>query len=166
MGKIMTVIRDALEVDFDSIIKLNDGAVQFTSAMDMPRLHLLAGMSCYLKVALIEGAVAAFLMAMRDGTAYDSENYRWFAARFPRFLYVDRIVVGPEFSGLGIASKLYSDLFDYARLNGMGSVTCEYNIEPPNPASRAFHDKFGFRELDTQWVAGGSKKVSLQAANT
>jgi len=33
------------------------------------------------------------------------------------------------------------------------------------PASQRFHDKFGFKELDTQWVANGTKKVSIQAAN-
>jgi predicted GNAT superfamily acetyltransferase len=27
-----------------------------------------------------------------------------------------------------------------------------------------FHDKFGFQELGRQWVAGGTKLVSLQAA--
>lgn len=32
-------------------------------------------------------------------------------------------------------------------------------------ASQRFHDKFGFKELDTQWVANGTKKVSLRAAN-
>ena len=41
---------------------------------------------------------------------------------------------------------------------------CEYNIQPPNPVSKRFHDKFGFKELDTQWVANGTKKVTLQAA--
>jgi predicted GNAT superfamily acetyltransferase len=44
-------------------------------------------------------------------------------------------------------------------------VTCEYNIEPPNEASRRFHDKFGFREIGTQWLDDGTKRVSLQAAS-
>jgi len=61
---------------------------------------------------------------------------------------------------------MYQDVFDSARLNGIKLITCEYNIEPSNPASSAFHDKFGFKELDTQWIAGGSKNVLLQAAST
>jgi len=162
----MTNLRDAIEDDFPGIVKINELEVQQTSAMDMARLHLLASMSSYLRVATVEGQVAAFLLALRDGAAYKNDNYGWFSARFPRFLYVDRIVVNREFTGLGIGSMLYNDLFAYARLNGIKTITCEYNIRPPNPASRVFHDKFGFKELDTQWVAGGSKLVSLQSADS
>ena len=162
----MTILRDAIEADFDSIIKLNGAEVQQTSPMDVERLRLLSGMSCYHKVAIVDGQVAAFLIAIREGASYRNDNYEWFSPRFLSFLYVDRIVVGSRFSGRGIGSILYDDLFGYARSHGIKAITCEYNIEPPNPASRAFHDKFGFNELGTQWVASGSKQVSLQAAET
>ncbi len=112
---------------------------------------------------MVDGRVAAFLLAMREGVAYHNDNYNWFAARFTDFLYVDRIVIAASFSGRGIASTLYNDMIEYARLHGIKTIACEYNIEPPNPASRAFHEKFGFRELGKQWVAGGTKRVSLQA---
>ncbi len=160
----MTILRHATEADFDSIIQLNDAEVQQTSPMDRERLRLLSGMSCYHKVAIVECQVAAFLLAIREGAPYSNDNYEWFSPRFLSFLYVDRIVVGSRFSGRGIGSALYDDLFEYARSHGIRAITCEYNIEPPNPASRAFHEKFGFNELGTQWVAGGSKQVSLQAA--
>lgn len=165
-GMIDVAIRNSVEADHGSIIALNDAQVQQTSPMDRDRLQLLAGLSSYNKVALVDGAVAAFLLAMQHGAEYHNENFNWFAARFSRFLYVDRIVVGSRFAGLGIGRALYNDLFSYARLHGLGHVVCEYNIEPPNLASKAFHDKFGFKELDTQWVAGGTKQVSLQAAAT
>lgn len=95
-----------------------------------------------------------------------NDNYAWFAARFHEFIYVDRIVVGKDFAGLKIGSRLYQDLFAYARSQGIKAITCEYNIDPPNPASRKFHDKFGFKELDQQWAAHGTKRVSLQLAET
>ncbi|MCW8806942.1 MAG: GNAT family N-acetyltransferase [Rhodanobacter sp.] len=160
----MTDIRDITEADFERILALNDAEVQQTSAMDRERLRLLVGLSSQSKVAIVDGEVAAFLLAMRDGAPYENDNYRWFAARFARFLYVDRIVVDSRFAGRKIGSLLYSSLFEHAQLQGIQTITCEYNLEPPNPASRAFHDRFGFRELGTQWVAGGTKKVSLQAA--
>ncbi len=160
----MTNLRNAIETDFDRIIELNDAEVRQTSAMDMARLRLLAGMSCYFKVAIVAGEVAAFLLAMRDGAPYENDNYGWFATHFKSFLYIDRVVVGSAYKSLGIGSMLYNDLFEYARMCGIKSITCEYNIEPPNPASRAFHDKFGFTELDTQWVAKGTKQVSLRVA--
>jgi len=160
----MTHIRDMVESDFESIIRLNDAEVQQTSQMDLDRLGLLVQMSSYCKVATVEDQIAAFLIALREGAPYENDNYKWFASRFPSFLYVDRIVVGAHFSGHKIGSKLYGELFEFARSHRVEAITCEYNIEPPNPASRAFHDKFGFKQVGTQWVAGGTKQVSLQAA--
>lgn len=159
----MERLRNILESDFHAILKLNAAEVQQTSHMDLSQLQSLIGMSAYSKVATVEGQVAAFLIALTDGAPYDSDNYIWFTSRIPHFLYVDRIVVDSQFSGRGIGSKLYNDLFAFARAQGIGTITCEYNIAPPNPASRAFHSKFGFKEVGTQWVADGTKQVSLQA---
>lgn len=159
-------IRDAEESDFDRILALNAAEVKQTSPMDRERLHLLHRLSCYHKVATVDGQVGAFLLAMRDGADYENENFAWFAARFESFVYVDRIVVAADLAGGGIGACLYRHLFDFARSIGIDHIACEYNIEPPNPASRKFHDRFGFKELGTQWVADGSKHVSLQVAET
>lgn len=160
------MIRDASETDFNSILGLNDVEVLQTSQMDLPRLRALDQLSAYHKVAVLDGRVAAFILAIRAGMPYENDNFAWFASRLGDFLYVDRIVVGSDFSGLKIGSRLYQDMFAQAKAQGIPNITCEYNIDPPNLASRAFHDKFGFRELGTQWVAGGTKLVSLQAAAT
>ena len=101
---------------------------------------------------------------MRNGAAYENDNFAWFARKYTSFLYIDRIVVSAESRGLRLGSLLYEDLFRYARSNGIPLVTCEYNIVPPNEPSRLFHDKFGFTEQGAQWVANGSKYVSLQTA--
>jgi len=162
----MEEIRAVMELDFESILGLNDAEVRQTSQMDMDRLLQLVRMSTFCRVATIEGQVAAFLIALRDGVPYENDNYRWFSSRFSSFLYVDRIVVSSQFAGRRIGSRLYDELFAFARSQGIGAVVCEYNVVPPNPASRAFHDRFGFRELGRQWVAGGTKQVSLQAAGT
>jgi len=158
-------LRDATPDDFNAIVALNDAEVKQTSPMDAERLRELAVMAAYHKVAVVDGRIAAFLLAMREGAPYQNDNFGWFAARFPKFLYVDRIVVSMEFAGYKIGSQLYEDLFDYARSQGIAAVTCEYNLQPPNPASQRFHDKFGFKEIGSQWVANGSKLVSLQAAD-
>lgn len=158
------ILRDAVETNFDRIVELNAAEVVQTSAMDLGRLRLLHGLAGYCKVAVADGRVAAFLLAMEDGVDYPNDNYLWFAARYPRFLYVDRIVVDSAFSGLGIGSRLYRDVFGYARSQAIRTVACEYNIEPPNHASKAFHDRFGFNEVGSQDVANGRKRVSLQVA--
>lgn len=158
------VLRAARVEDFGTLVELNAREVQQTSPTDLARLRELAQMSSYHRVAEVDGRVAAFLLAMREGAPYLNDNYAWFAARYRRFIYVDRIVVGKDFAGLGIGSRLYQDLFDYARSHGIKVITCEYNIEPPNPGSQKFHDKFGFKELGRQWVAHETKLVSLQMA--
>ncbi|RCX26501.1 GNAT family N-acetyltransferase [Thioalbus denitrificans] len=163
-GPVFPVIRPAEAADFDSILALNARVVVETSPMDRERLGLLDGMADYHRVATVAGRVAGFLLAMREDAPYENDNHRWFAARLPRFLYVDRIVVGAEFAGRGIGSRLYRDLFDHARAGGVPLIACEYNIEPLNAASRAFHDRFGFREAGRQHVADGAKLVSLQTA--
>ena len=160
----MTHIRDVVDTDFEAIVALNDGEVQHTSPMDVSRLRFLVALSSYCKVVTVENRVVAFLIALRERAPYENDNYRWFSERFTTFIYVDRIVVDAAFSGRGVGKKLYGDLFEFAWSQRVAMVTCEYNIEPPNPASQIFHDKFGFTELGTHWVANGTKRVSLQAA--
>jgi uncharacterized protein len=158
------VIRDAGPNDFDIICSLNLAEVQHTSPMDRERLIALDNLSCFHKVACADNRVAAFLLAMCNDAPYENSNYEWFARRYPRFVYVDRIVVSSECRGLRLGSLLYEDLFRCARHSGIPLVTCEYNIVPPNEPSRLFHEKFGFKEQGTQWLANGTKRVSLQAA--
>jgi predicted GNAT superfamily acetyltransferase len=158
------VLRAAAAGDFARIVALNAAEVAATSAMDADRLRRLDALAGYHRVVEVAGTVAAFLLAMDDGSAYDNDNFRWFAARYPRFLYVDRIVVDAGHAALGIGSRLYRDLFGHARRAGIGIVVCEYNLDPPNPASAAFHARFGFHQVGTRRTADGSKLVSMQAA--
>ncbi len=160
MGEL--ILRDAVAADADRILALNTAEVAQTSAMDRARLDELAALACRFTVVEADGRVLAFLLAMDHAAAYDNDNFRWFAARYPRFAYVDRIVVDAAAAGMGIGGRLYRDLFAHARECGLERVVCEYNLEPPNPASQAFHDRFGFVEVGQQHVAGGTKLVSLQ----
>ena len=160
----MTTLRSAVDTDYPAILRLNTAEEQHTSQMKLQQLETLAGMASYFKVATVGEDIAAFLIALQDSAPYENDNFGWFASRIEGFLYVDRVVVDARFSGRRIGSSLYEDLFAFARSLGIDTITCEYNIDPPNVASRAFHDSFGFRELGTQWVAGGTKRVSLQAA--
>ena len=158
------VIRTAGPGDFETICALNLAEVQHTSAMDLGRLTELDAISCYHKVAAQGGLVSAFLLAMCDHSSYANENFEWFSKNYSRFIYVDRVVVARASRGLRLGSLLYEDLFRHARANAIPLVTCEYNVVPPNEPSRLFHEKFGFKEQGSQWVANGAKRVSLQVA--
>lgn len=159
---ISPTVRDATAADFAAILALNQESVHFLSPLTPERLRLLDGQSASHRVIEVDGVVAAFLLAFREGSDYDSANYRWFAQRYARFLYIDRVVVSQAFQGRGLGAALYADLFDVARRTQAGCVTCEFDVEPPNEVSRRFHARYGFEEVGSQSVAGGSKRVSLQ----
>ena len=155
-------IRNAHQHDFAQIVQLNRIEVQHTSPMDLERLQYLDQLAAWHRVALIDGQFAGFLFAMRDGTNYVNDNFSWFAARLKNFLYIDRIVVSAEFAGQKIGNALYRDLFDFAAQLEIGNIVCEYNVEPPNPPSQRFHEKWGFEEMGSQWLNDRTKRVSLQ----
>lgn len=149
---------------FPEILILNRESVEFLSPLTAERLSHLHGMALYHKVVLEGSEVAAFLMAFGPGTTYDSPNYQWFAARYNHFLYIDRVVVRPQSRSRRYGRLLYQDVFLSAATLGAKHVVCEFDIDPPNPVSAAFHRSMGFSEVGTQRVADGRKRVSLQSA--
>jgi predicted GNAT superfamily acetyltransferase len=158
------MLRDYAPTDADAVLALNAADVAVLSPLDAPALAALAAQAAYFRVGCGEHGVAAFLLALREGADYASPNYRWFAERYPRFVYVDRIVVAPAARGAGLGAALYADLFAFARAAGIDTIACEFDVDPPNPASARFHARFGFHEAGRQRVAGGRKEVSLQVA--
>ena len=68
------MIRDAGESDFDAILRLNLESERFLSPLDRDRLSHLHRQASYHRVAIIDGAVAAFLLALREGADYDSRT--------------------------------------------------------------------------------------------
>jgi predicted GNAT superfamily acetyltransferase len=158
-------LRRATAADFPAVLQLNEQSVQFLSPLSTQRLARLHGEAALHCVVERDGAAIAFLLAFREGVAYDSVNYGWFAARYPRFLYVDRVVVARHARADGIGTRLYQHAFRHAARSGVPILACEFDIEPPNPVSAGFHTRFGFREVGRQAVADGGKRVSLQVAD-
>lgn len=154
------ILRDAARSDWPSILALNAESVHFLSPMDEAKLAAWAKASCYLRVVEQGGAVAAFLLGFRKDADYDSPNFLWFNERFDDFVYVDRVVVAPTFRGQKLADLLYDDFARFARERGIARITCEVNVEPPNPVSLRFHERRGFREIGRQ-PYGPGKIVSL-----
>lgn len=158
------VVRKATPADFEAIVRINQAEIARTSAMDAVALSRFAAMAAMLDVVEVDGDVMAFLLALREGAPYANDNFAWFSARYPRFLYVDRIVVDAAQAGRGLGAALYRRLFDRARADAIPVVVCEYNLEPPNPASAAFHARFGFAEVGQRAYGDGVRRVSMQAA--
>src|SRR5262249_51283136 len=156
-------IRDATAADFPAILALNAESVRFLSPLDAVRLDKLHAQAAYHRVVEQDGAVAAFLLAFHEGVDYDSPNYLWFAKRYTQFLYIDRIVVAAARQGRGFGALLYDDVIAFAAACGVRELTCEFDLEPPNPASARFHARYGFREVGRQRIGDAGKQVSLQA---
>lgn len=150
--------------DFSYILEENRDNVEFLSPMDEDRLLKLAEMSDVILIAEVENRPAGFLIAFREGTEYDSENYKWFEKNYERFLYVDRIVVNEKFRKCGIGKKLYNQIFEEAMKAGICYVTAEVDLVPYNGQSLKFHSTMGFKEVGEQTVRNGTVKVSLQEA--
>ena len=101
----------------------------------------------------------AFLIALADRAPPIAPNYRWFAERFERFVYVDRVVVAERARGRGLGRLLYRDLIDAALGAGRVTLCCEVNVDPPNPASDAFHLALGFSEIGRAFLPDRGKTV-------
>jgi predicted GNAT superfamily acetyltransferase len=157
------MLRDATPADFAAILALNEAFVSVLSPLDAARLAQLHAQAALHRVIEQNGRIEAFLLVFREGVDYDSPNYRWFAQRYARFLYVDRIVVAADTQARGAGAQLYRDAYALASHDDVPLITCEFDIEPPNPASERFHARLGFREVGRQQLDGGRKTVSLQA---
>jgi len=158
---ITALVRNARPTDFPSIAALNADAESFLSPMNEARVERLHAWAAHHRVIQDDAQVAAFLLAFREGAAYDSPNYRWFSERYASFIYIDRVVVASAERGKGLATSLYLDVFAFARKTGVALVTCEFDLEPPNEVSRRFHERLGFEEVGKH--AYNNKRVSMQA---
>lgn len=158
-------LREITTENFLDILRLNTSVSELTSVMALPRLQAMCAQPGFHRCIHVDGQFAGFILAMRENAEYQNVNFAYFGARYPRFLYVDRIVIDPAFKGLQLGSRMYEAAFAYARTEALSVITCEYNIIPPNEASRRFHDKFGFQEIGQQNFEDGKKTVSMQVAD-
>src|SRR5258708_7812789 len=140
----------------ETLLALNNAHAQELSWLEPERLEHLVNEAF---LARRIGSLDAFLLAFDQDVQYDSPNFLWFRARYPRFVYVDRIVVASAARGRGCARRLYDDLFKQAIAAGHDRVVCEVNMQPPNPASDAFHAALGFVEIGTATVYDGNRTV-------
>lgn len=154
----------------DAVLELNEHWVPHVGSVSRERLvHILEQSDLALVAELEPGRLGGFVIVLGPGADYDSPNYRWFESRLAGggapgpFRYVDRIAVSPDAQGSGVGRLLYEATFDRAGAVGAGEVTCEVNVEPPNPDSQAFHARLGFAEVGRQWTYGDTVEVQLLA---
>lgn len=152
--------RAVARADLDWLSALNDDCLPAVNALEPEDLWHVVTICDYARIAWRGGDRLGVLTVIPAGVDHYSLNYRWFAARYDDFLYVDRIMVTGAARGLGVGRALYEDLFGHAA-GRTTRVTCEVNSRPPNPASMRFHRSLGFEPVGEQEIEGGAKAVVL-----
>ncbi len=136
-------IRTLAPADWPWVSRLSCESEVETSKLEQVAFERMLAQS-FLSLAYAD---IAYLIAFAEYADYAGAHFGWFRAWYPRFVYVDRVVVSAEARGHGVARALYQHVFDVARGAGRDSIMCEVNLVPPNPVSDAFHDRMGFEEI-------------------
>lgn len=153
----LLTVADLVTPEGAALLALNNAHAVELSWLEPERLaHLVAEAFLARRV----GVADALLLTFDQDADYDSPNFLWFRARYPTFVYVDRVVVADSARGRGLAKGLYDDLFAAAEAAGHARIVCEVNSDPPNPASDAFHAALGFVPVGTAEIHGGKKTVT------
>lgn len=126
------------------LLFLNNAHSQELSFLTSVRLRELIEIAW---LALASANADALLLVFDQNAAYEGQHFTWFKQRHGRFVYIDRVVVTPSARGQGLARALYERAFAKAAAEGCPLVGCEVNLDPPNPASDAFHAALGFEEV-------------------
>ncbi len=153
-------IDDVTEDDYSAILDANGTAIPHVNSLSRDALDDLAGQAFYFRAVRNEEGLMGILLALSQDAVYGSPNFNWFRERYTRFVYIDRIVVAASVRRGGIGRALYTDLERRAAASAP-LLACEVNIDPPNPGSMAFHERFGFAEVGRQYTDGGIKLVRL-----
>ncbi|KQV74916.1 hypothetical protein ASC61_07850 [Aeromicrobium sp. Root344] len=126
--------------DFDTIVHLNQNALEGVGPLDNESLSLLVKMSDQALVAEDSGDIAGFVITLPPGAEYDSSRYRWFEDKLvDDYVYLDRIVVSDEHRRKGVASQLYEEI--------EGDTPVALEVYDTNDVSLAFHESRGFEEV-------------------
>lgn len=145
--------------DLETLHRINEAAVPFVNSLTRDELSELIATSPITLVVREEGQPLGFVLTLLDGLDYDSLNYAWVSSRYPAFSYVDRVAIDEAARGRGLGRMLYDALFP--KLGDVrDKLLLEVNLEPPNPASHAFHAAMGFERVGERWSEDRAKSVA------
>lgn len=153
-------IRDVREHELDSVLALNNAAGPGILPLDAARVRRFFEEAEYFRVAERDGALAGFLVGFGGDSAHDSDNFRWFRERHPRFFYIDRIAVASRRRGGGVGRAFYADVQSYAELR-YPQLACEVFLEPGTDPALLFHGSFGFREVGQHVMQGSGRRAAM-----
>ena len=146
------------ETQLQSIYDLNQANTPEVGSLESTNhLKQLIELSVYNLLVLDDDKIVGFIICMREGSGYGSENYKFFTQRLKKFLYVDRVAIDEQHRRAGLGQAIYENIFVQAKNNDL-PIALEVNTQPLNQPSLNFHEKMGFdkvgvRDFDDHSVA-------------
>jgi len=135
------------EAQFQSIYDLNQANTPEVGSLEsIQHLKQLIEFSSYNLLVLKEDEIVGYIICMREGSAYGSENYKFFTQRLKKFLYVDRVAIDEQYRRAGLGQAIYEDIFAQAISDSL-PIALEVNTQPVNQPSLNFHEKMGFDRI-------------------
>ncbi|WP_183092282.1 GNAT family N-acetyltransferase [Nocardioides stalactiti] len=149
------VIRPIKPADIDTIVDLNQDALEGVGPLDYESAALLVKQSDQALVLDVDGDIAGFVITLPTGATYDSSRYDWFEQRLADYVYLDRIVVADTHRRRGVASRLYDAVET--------DVPVALEVYETNDASLEFHRRRGYRKVGELQHAGKRNLMLLKA---
>ena len=138
--------RPLLQDDASSVWEINEQGLPGTGKVTVEEIsHLIEISDTSLGVYEQENLVG-FVICLFPNVDYSSPNYAWFNEKYEDFIYVDRIAVSTNHRGRGIGSYIYQELINISEQKQI-PIAAEVNLNPPNPGSMRFHNRFDFSEV-------------------
>ncbi|MGA8260114.1 MAG: GNAT family N-acetyltransferase [Arenicellales bacterium] len=153
-------IRDVDSQSVHHVHRMNERALPQVNSVALSYFLAQIDNDSYFREIRRGSETAAFLLAMNEQADYDSPNFLWFRDRYPRFVYIDRVVVSAAHRRSGLGASLYQDIAQWAGERAP-ILACEVNLRPSNEPSLRFHERQGFTPVGTQNTERGHKTVSL-----
>ncbi|HEX6613490.1 MAG TPA: GNAT family N-acetyltransferase [Rhodanobacteraceae bacterium] len=153
---------DVRERDLDAVLALNNSAGPAILPLDAANVRHFFEHADYFRVAVIDGMVAGFLIALREDAPHASSNFRWFRRHYDHFVYIDRVVIGDLYRGHGLGRLFYADVQSYAEVRAP-KLACEVFLEPRDDVAMLFHGTRGFSEVGQQVMPESGRRVCLLA---
>jgi predicted GNAT superfamily acetyltransferase len=132
--------------DVESIWLINEQGLPGTGKVTLQEISYLLELSTFSLGVFSNDELLGFVICLSPGTDYGSLNYAWFNTRYDEFIYVDRIAVSTGYRDRGIGSLLYKEVVSYSNQHSI-PIAAEVNLNPPNPGSMRFHERFQFEEI-------------------
>lgn len=139
-------IRNLAPANIEAIWAINEQGLPGTGRVSEQEISDLLQFSSLSVGVFDANELLGFVICLPPRTRYGSLNYQWFNDHYNAFVYVDRIAVSTLQRNQGVGTKLYDVVVAYSKEKNI-PIAAEVNLNPPNPGSIRFHERFNFEQV-------------------